>query len=318
MLQTRTTRWAALTACACIAVLAVAWLTLISPKRAEAADIQDQASAARAQNDTLEVKIAQLRAQFATLSQDKADLAQVYVQMPKGAQTPELVRNLDAMASQSGVVLKSITPGEASYLAPATGTAASAAGSTGSAGSSGSAGATGTNPATGTGSAAAGSAGVRVVAIPVVIAVHGDYFQTVLFLKKLQMDLPRAFLVTGLQVNQATGAATTGAGTGVVDLSITGKVFALPDPTTASGSAAGGTNGTGQGGAAPTTPGSGGSTTARTPATSVTTTSFTAGDAAGQLLAAAGNAPVEVSRAGAGSFPAQPAAVPSHRVSEDS
>ena len=315
MLQTRTTRWAALTACACIAVLAVAWLTLISPRRAEAADIQDQASAARAQNDTLEVKIAQLRAQFATLSQDKADLAQVYVQMPKGAQTPELVRSLDAMASQSGVVLKSITPGAASYLAPAAGTAPSTAGSAGSSGAAGSAGA---NPATGSGSAAVGSAGVRVVAIPIVIAVHGDYFQTVLFLKKLQMDLPRAFLVTGLQVNQATGAATSGGGTGVVDLSITGKVFALPDPASASGGAAGGTNGTGQGGVAPTTPGAGGSTTAHTPATSVTTTSFTAGDATGQLLAAAGNAPVEVSRAGAGSFPAQPAALLSHRVSEDS
>jgi len=308
MLQTRTTRWAALTACACIAVLAVAWLLLISPKRAQAADIQDQAAAARAQNDALEVKIAQLRAQFATLSQNKADLAQVYVQMPKAAQTPEFVRSLDAMANQSGVVLKSITPGPASYLATSTGST----GSTGSGTGSGSAsGATGTNPAAGTGSAAAGSAAgaVRVVSIPVVIAVHGDYFQTVLFLKKLQVDLPRAFLVTGLQVNQAAGSASTGGTAGIVDLSITGKVFALPDPATPSGSVAGGT---GQGGVAPTTPGTGGTTppSAGTPATSVTTTSFTATDPVSQLLG--------VSRAGAPSTRALSAAAPSRRVSEDS
>ncbi|MFZ0158447.1 MAG: hypothetical protein WAL50_05405, partial [Kineosporiaceae bacterium] len=103
MLQTKTARWTALTALACVALLGIAWVLLLSPRRAEAADIRDQADAARAQNDALQLQVAQLKAQFAELPKNQAELAKIHAQMPVKAAMPELVRSVDAAAASSGV-----------------------------------------------------------------------------------------------------------------------------------------------------------------------------------------------------------------------
>jgi Tfp pilus assembly protein PilO len=234
MLATRTARWSALTALLCVMLMAAAWLLLIQPRREEAAAVRQKAEETRARNDALELKVTQLRAQFVELPMKEAELSQIYAQMPAEAAMPELVRAIDTAAAGSGVTLQSLTPSVANVAAAPQATAAP---STGAGAGTG----TGTSAGTGTttgGSAAAAAPGLRVVEIPVTIVVQGDYFQTVLFLKKLQTEMTRTFLVTGLQL--ATGE-TTASGTEVA-LTVNGKVFALPDTvastTTGTGAAA--------------------------------------------------------------------------------
>jgi Tfp pilus assembly protein PilO len=245
MLSSRTARWSAGTSLLCVAVLAVSWLFLVSPRRTEAAELRDANVATQTQNDLLEVKIAQLRAQFARLPESQAELADILTQMPADAGVPRLVRDLDAMAKSTGVTLTTVTPGAAQPLtmveaATPAGTAASpATAATGAAGSAGAGTGVGGSPAAGSGSAA--QAGT-VVAIPVTVVLSGDYFETVAFLKQLQTQMPRAFLVSTVQMAagsstgsaEATAGAAAGAGSatsGEVQVTLAGSVFALPGMT---------------------------------------------------------------------------------------
>lgn len=250
MLSSKTSRWTATTALLCAAIMAATWLLLISPRRAEAADIRAQAEERQSQNDALQLEVAQLRAQFAELGKSRAELAQIQAQMPINAAMPALVRSVDAAATASGVDLVSLTPAAAKTMTQRQGAASTPA------------------PSAGTGapaSPAAGSAGgLRVIELPVTIVSHGEYFQQVLFLKKLQTELVRVLAISNLQmaVQEATDAEDST--TGVV-MTVTGRVFALPDaaataPTTTSGtSGSSGTTGTSgtTGSTGTTTPASG-------------------------------------------------------------
>jgi type IV pilus assembly protein PilO len=224
MLKTKMARWSSLTALLCVALLGIAWVLLISPRRAEAADIRSQAESTRAQNETLQLKVAQLKAQFAELPKSRAELNQIYRQMPFDAAMPELVRSIDAAASSSGVSLQSLTPSVAAEVgAPAQPTVPNpTAGADSGAGAQAAA----QPAAAGAEAGKAASGGPRVVAIPVSIVTRGDYFQSVLFLKKLQTEMQRAFAVTNLQM--AVSAASSSSQSGVT-MTVTGKVFALPD-----------------------------------------------------------------------------------------
>jgi Pilus assembly protein, PilO len=213
MLQTRTTRWLAGTALLCVALLAGAYLLLIGPKRAEAASRRDENAAAQQRNDTLQIQIAQLRAQFARLPERQSELADILAQMPPTADVPKLVRDVDALAKDNGVTLTSVTPGTASYLAaPSAGSATAPV--TGSA----------VAPATGSAPSAAGTLG-QVAQIPLTLVLHGDFYAQLSFLKQLQHSMSRAVLLTGLQF---TGAQTGAGPAGQVDVTLTGSVFALP------------------------------------------------------------------------------------------
>ncbi len=246
MLTSRTARWAAGTALLCVALLAVSWLFLVSPRRAEAAELRDQNVATQTQNDLLEVKIAQLRSQFARLPESQAELADILAQMPADAGMPRLVRDLDAMAKESGVELTSLTPGAAQPLV--LDAAVSAGAGTAAAGT-----APGTAPAgaaagsdQGVAGATAGAATTAsVVSVPVTLVVSGDYFQTVAFLKQLQTKMPRAFLVTTVQMAASGAGTSSGSATGgQVQVTVTGSVFALPGMSAdalSTGSAAGAT-----------------------------------------------------------------------------
>ena len=252
MLSTKNSRWIAGTCAACVAVTAASWFLLISPRRSHAAQLRDQTQSVASANDTLRLQIAQLKAQFADLPKQKAELVTVQQQLPPNAAMPTLVRSLNGIADSTGVNLDSVTPGTAVY-ASASGSANGAAGAAGA-----------------SGSAAAGS----LIALPVSVAVTGDYFAATLFMKQLQTKMRRAFLVTGITVNQnqnstgtaATDGSTTGsadstggdATTGTIQLTINGDVFVLPTAKAGS-SAAGtsaGTTGTTAGTTAGTTSGS--------------------------------------------------------------
>lgn len=236
MLNSKTSRWTAVTALLCVALMAAAWLLLISPRRAEAADIRAQAESRRSQNDALQLEVAQLRAQFAELGKSRAELAQIQAQMPLDAAMPALVRSVSAAAASAGVQLESLTPAAAITMNPKGAGASTLAPSA----------AAGTGGGTGT-PAAGGTGGLRVIQIPVTIVSQGEYFQQVLFLKKLQTELVRVLAISNLQMAVEDNSSSSAAG---VVMTLTGRIFALPDaaattpspaPSTAAGTATGST-----------------------------------------------------------------------------
>src|SRR4051812_22600162 len=146
----------------------------------------------QSRSDALEVQVAQLKAQFATLPEKQAELAGVLGQIPVAADVPTVVRSLDGLAARAGVSLDTVTPGKPSLLDAQGRPATVAAGS--------------------------GATGSQLIGVPLTVAVHGPYFKAVTFLKNLQ-NAQRAFLVTGVQVTVADSDVT---------LTVRGRVFALP------------------------------------------------------------------------------------------
>ena len=88
--------WITGTALVCVVIVLAGWFLLIAPKRAEAADLRDQTASAAQVNDQLELRIAQLKADFAELPQRKAELAAIKHAMPEDAQLATLTRDLQA------------------------------------------------------------------------------------------------------------------------------------------------------------------------------------------------------------------------------
>jgi Tfp pilus assembly protein PilO len=222
VLATPTAKWSAGTALACVVLIAATWFGLIAPRRGDAADLQAQRVSAQQSNALLQAKIQQLRAQFADLPRTQAELAALHQQLTPTADLPTLVRSISALATEADTRLVSIVPQAATALAGPAGQA----GAAGQAGVSG-AGTTAIGPAAG-GAAAPAASRSGVVVIPLAIAVGGDYYQVVGFVRKLQTEMSRAVLLTSLQIDQDS---SFGVASGV-RLSLVGDVFALPVATT--------------------------------------------------------------------------------------
>lgn len=109
MSMSKSRTWTLATALVVLAVFALGWFTLISPKRSEAAELRASAESAVAQNIITEAKIRQLKLQQKDLPQQQAQIAAINQQLPATPQLPSLIRQLLA-ADQSGAVLTAISP----------------------------------------------------------------------------------------------------------------------------------------------------------------------------------------------------------------
>lgn len=163
-------RWVAFAIAAALAVAAGGWFLLVSPKRGEAALLQEQTAVQQAQNAQLETQLEVLRSKAAGLPEQEADLAEVAAKIPPGPALPELLRALTAAGRAAGVELTAITPGSPVPVTPA---------------------------GTTTEQAAAGLA-----AVPLTMLVSGDFYELEQFVAGLE-DLPRALRVTGLTLTDA-------------------------------------------------------------------------------------------------------------------
>ena len=94
----------------CLAVLAAGWFLLISPKRAEVADVRSQVAAQESSNNGLRSQVQALQTLQAKLPQQQASLARMQSKVPKEAALPELLRVLNKAATDSGVKLTGVTP----------------------------------------------------------------------------------------------------------------------------------------------------------------------------------------------------------------
>lgn len=254
MTATKSRTWIAGTLVLCLLISVASWFLLIGPKRAEAAELEKQTVDTQASNEQLEARIEQLKLQFAELPTRQAELAAIKQAMPEDPALPTLVRDLDAMATQTGVTLMSLAPGQPAAVAqptpatpaPAEGEAAEGEAAEGEAAE----GEESEEPAEGTEGADASAdpaatgqtatpvgAGMVLVSVPVNLTVVGDFFKSELFLKELQAEMQRAFLVQSLTVQtEKDGEASGGkpaTKNGDVTMTITGSVFVLKAAQTA-------------------------------------------------------------------------------------
>ena len=216
--MTTTHRWVAGVVATALLLVLGSWFLLISPQRSQVAELRDQATTQQATNDAIRLRTQQLKAQFASLPQRRAQLVEIQQQMPATPDLSALVRQLSTVAADAGVSVDSVAPGQPQPLAGA----AAGAG-------------TGTS-STGTGS---GTAGLQAIALTTV--VKGGYPDLTLFLQKLQGSMPRAYLVENLSLKpgEAANDATT-SGTSLT-MTVTGKVFVLTPATASTGAAQGST-----------------------------------------------------------------------------
>jgi Tfp pilus assembly protein PilO len=226
VLQSKTARWSTGTALLCVVLLAIAWFLVVAPRRADAAEVQAEVLGQQQQNDQLRTSVEQLKAEFVQLPATRAKLAEIRNQLPPTQDVPGLLRTVESLATAAGVKLVSFTPGPLQTLG-----------------------------ANGAATTAAKSGSGTLTALPLTLTLTGEYFQVVTFLRQLQTGVPRAFLVSGLQIAKPDGAdgsssdstvgGTSGGSAGSapsgVKVTISAKVFSMPTTATqAAVTAAGG------------------------------------------------------------------------------
>jgi Tfp pilus assembly protein PilO len=187
-----------------VAVLA-AWFLLISPKRSEAASLEEQTAAQIDANATLQTQIALLQEQAKDLPEKQAELAALDAKIPSDAQLPSLIRELSDSAAKAGVDLTTVTPAPpVPYVAAPTGTTVT------------------TVPAA-----------TNLLQINLTINASGGYFELQQFFNQLER-MDRALLVTNASITETEATGTDGTGeavtsSGSLTATITGQVFVASD-----------------------------------------------------------------------------------------
>lgn len=244
MKVTKTLGWSLGTAGLCVAVWAGSWFGLVDPARAAAAEARESTLAAESANEQLEIRILQLKREFADLPARQAELAAIRLALPEDVAHATLLRQLQEQTADAGVTLVSVTseapvavvePAAAPVAlpdAPADGGASATPSAEASAAPTDG----GTVPDPAAAPVVDPATQAVLAAIPVVITTTGDYSTTTLALKNIQARMPRALLIDSLglaptsQGSTAEGDATVN-DEGLITTTISGRVFAFVDPT---------------------------------------------------------------------------------------
>lgn len=215
--------YVAFTVLGCLFVLAAGWFLLVSPKRAQVAQLETQAAGQVSSNAVLSTQLANLKAKAKDLPKQKARLAAIAAKIPDNPSLPALIRALTTAADAAGVELVTVTPGAptAVVTAPSGATAPAVPAAPGAPGSA----------------AAAGG----LSQIPLTLNLTGGYFGVEQFVANLE-NLPRSMRITNLTMTpganpmKPTVAGSTDDGH-VLTATVTGAVFmtsaAAPAPAVA-------------------------------------------------------------------------------------
>jgi len=227
--------WIAGTAFLAILILAFAWFVVVSPARESTDSDRQQAEQQDQANALLAITNAGLAKEFANLDQYKAELADAHTQIPATIDQPAFSRELDALATRSGVWIKSIAFSTSMNLADsAPSPQPSAEGSSDSSDSGD------TTPAVGEGDASGGGAAATVppnmYGVPVSVTVIGSPDDAKSFVNSLQTGTGRLVLVTGIslarQTEQASADGLPAIKDGDFEETITGLTYLLQDTST--------------------------------------------------------------------------------------
>src|SRR3954454_17651368 len=221
----------------CLAILAVGWFLLISPKRADACALRAQAAEQVSANAQLETQLQVLKVQAKDLPKQQAKLAAVAAKVPDNPALPRLIPSLTAAAAAAGVELLTVTPGTpvlftaARTASPTTPVAPAATGAAAAAAAPASQPGAATAPAAagpGTAVPGAASASGQLASVPLTLNVAGGYFQIEQFLANLE-NLQRAMRVGNVTLTPGdnpmkpnTGAVKDGS---TLTATIVGQVF---------------------------------------------------------------------------------------------
>ncbi len=220
-------QWIALTVVGAIVLAAAGYFLLISPKRAEAADLRAQAVAQVTANSALRTEISVLKAQAKALPAKQAQLAAVAAKIPDNPALPALIKALSLAADEANVELVSLAPSTpVAVVGPApVGVVAGAPAAVTPAGG-----------AAVTPVAPVGSAAGTLQQINLALTVVGGYFQVEQFLDQLEslsrsMKVRTLALVPGTAPTK-TGTAVAGSPAETLSASISASVFMATGRTT--------------------------------------------------------------------------------------
>lgn len=218
--------------------MAGAWFLAIAPRLDSAASMTDEASSELARVDQLEIQLAGLERDAANLADFRTELEGLREQVPADVELSELTRELQALATESGVQILSVTPATPTELVPAEEPApppveatdgttdGTDAGSATVDGTGGSEATTPTTPA-----AAQGVDGLYVV--PLEIGTLGGYEETLAFLTRLQTGGTRLVLVSRITATSQEESGAEGGrpavAAGDLELRFTAYVFVLTE-----------------------------------------------------------------------------------------
>ncbi len=237
--------WSLGSAVLCVLLLVAVWFLLVSPQRAEAAELRAQTETVRQQNSELQQRVAELRVDFANLATRRAELEAIRQALPTRPSLAAVLDEIDEAGAAAPLTLVSVVAAESTaLLAPVvpeetvespegesgTGDAEAPAGGE-AAGDEASAGDTpAPDPAApDAGAGQQGAPGEPVLAaIPITITTTGDYFGTAAFLKTIQTDISRALIVDAVSVDVAADDGESAAGQ--VTTTVTARVFVYVDP----------------------------------------------------------------------------------------
>lgn len=204
--MTETRKWTLGAVLVAVLILVAGWFLLISPKRADVAELQTQTDAQLDKNSSLQTEITILKEQNKDLPEKQAELAALQTKIPQAPDLAGYVRELQDLGRQSGVAFTSLTP-----AAPV--------------------------PIGDVGTTVQGAAlpPDALAAINVDMVVSGGYFEITKFMNELETSA-RYTLVSGYTIGQAEtsvegdAAAADEATTGPADLAATinARIYLVP------------------------------------------------------------------------------------------
>ena len=108
--MTETRKWVAGAVAVALLIVAASWFLLISPKRAEVADLNAQAESQESANSKLQMDLEILKQQNKELPEKQAELAVLKTQIPESAELPSYIREMEELGTESGISFTSLTP----------------------------------------------------------------------------------------------------------------------------------------------------------------------------------------------------------------
>ena len=231
-MASKTTAWVVGASLMAAVIAAGAWFGVVSPTLSNAEQQRKQASAQRDQNDMLELRIAKLKAEYDNLDSYRAQIADLRTKIPTTGDLAELNRELQTIATAVGVTLSVSAPGTAApFVAPAAAQPTPAPTESADATSTD----TGATDDSAAAAAPATSAVDGMYTIPLSLTVDGTYDQTVAFIDALQQQMPRLYVLSGLNATSLKAAGAQGGrpavNDGDLETVITGVVLTLEDTT---------------------------------------------------------------------------------------
>ncbi len=194
--MTDTRKWTLGAALIAVLVLVAGWFLLISPQRAEVADLQAQTEAQENTNSSLDTELAVLKQENKNLPEKQAELAALQTKVPQTAELPTYIREMQEVGRKSGVAFTSLTP---------------------------------TAPVTVGGVSSEGGALMpeTLAALNVDMVVTGSFFEITKFMNDLE-TASRYTLVSGYVIDSEGTETESGQGTADLTATVNARIYLVP------------------------------------------------------------------------------------------